>query len=94
MLLRKFIVGLLSFYYVEVRTAFRRVEAGADESIERLYEKKKQKNKEKKKERPYDNRKWKKRKKFREKTFSLRGGNPKDVRFSNQKSLRRMFRNC
>lgn len=91
MFIRKIIIGLLSFYYIEVRTIARRSGLTTPESIERIFEKKKQK--EKRKERPYDNSKWKKRKAFREKTFALKGSHSKDRRFSNQRSLRRMFRN-
>lgn len=93
MFIKKFIIGLLSFYAVEVRRLnLRSVDINSlDTQIERTFENKKKK--EKKVETTYDNRKWKKKKKYIEKNFKIKGTNPKDHRFSNQKRLRRMYRN-
>lgn len=60
-------------------------------AFELEYEDKKQKNK--RRQRRYKNRKYKKRKKYREKQFNLKGTNSKDHRHSNQRGLRRMYRN-
>ncbi|GEM_PF-887623 len=92
MLIRKLIVGLLSFYFLEFNQ-FRSInQSSSPEVVELFWEKKKQK--EKKKSRLYDNRKWKKKKRFKEKSISLKGTHAKDRRYSNQKLLRRMYRNC
>lgn len=45
-------------------------------------------------ERRYKNKKFKKRKKYIEKTYRLKGSQSKDSRYSNQRSLRRMYQNC
>ncbi len=52
-----------------------------------------QKQKQKKLIRKYKKGKFRKRKTYRPQFFKLKGGRPKDVRFSNQQKLRRMFRN-
>jgi len=92
MLIRKLIVGLLSFYFLEFNQYRSTDQPSSSEVVELFWEKKKQK--EKKKSRHYDNRKWKKKKRFKEKSISLKGTHSKDRRYSNQKLLRRMFRNC
>jgi len=51
------------------------------------------KEKQKRKARKYKNKKYQKRKKYRIKKYSLKGSKAKDHRYSNQKTLRRMFRN-
>ncbi len=91
MLIRKFIIGLLSFYYSELRSVQPGSRVSGQETVEFFWEKKKQK--EKKKSRPYDNRKWKKKKNYKEKSFSLKGTGAKDRRYSNQQLIRRMYRN-
>jgi 4-amino-4-deoxy-L-arabinose transferase-like glycosyltransferase len=91
--IRKLIIGLLSFYAFEVkRSDLRNFDTqGSDTQIERIYESRKRKLK--KKEQTYDNRKWKKKKKYAQKTLKLQGVTPKDIRYSNQRKLRRMYRN-
>lgn len=53
-----------------------------------------QKQKLRRRHRPYKKRKYKKREFYRERTFKLQGTWAKDNRYSNQKSLRRMYRSC
>jgi hypothetical protein len=52
-----------------------------------------QKERTKRIQRKYKNKKYKTRKLYPEKRFKYRHTRPKDSRFSNQKSLRRMYRN-
>ena len=59
--------------------------------IERSFEE--TQKREKKKQRLYQKRKWAKRKVYAQKSFALKGTNPKDARYSNQRKIRRMFRN-
>lgn len=95
MFVRKLIIGLLSFYAVEVQR-YREKHEGLqsfDTQVERLLEEEKKREQIKKKTKLYDKRKWKKKQQFRQKTFAMKGTNPKDVRFSNQQKIRRMFRN-
>jgi hypothetical protein len=92
MLLKKLIIGLLSFYVVEVKkSSNRNLTAFPDFHIERVYEEKKKKLKIR--EKTYENKKWKKKSKYKNHTLKWQGSHPKGVRFSNQKSLRRMYRN-
>lgn len=93
MFIRKLIIGLLSFYAFEVkRSNLRGIQNPFSETqIVRIFESRKRQLK--KKEKAYDNRKWKKKQKFITPAFKLRGTNSKDPRFSNQRKLRRMFRN-
>lgn len=51
------------------------------------------KNKLKRKRRKYKNKKYQKRARFRQKKYKFKGSVPKDKRFSNQRALRRMYRN-
>jgi hypothetical protein len=49
--------------------------------------------KHKKLKRGYKNRKYKRKRKYIEKTYKYKNSRPLDSRFSNQRKLRRMFRN-
>lgn len=60
---------------------------GEQTVLERFIEKKRQQ------ERLYKNKKFKKRPKFRVKNYKYQGTKSQDHRYSNQRSLRRMFRN-
>ncbi len=59
-------------------------------SIERLWEDQKRKRLKKK----YKNRKYMKRRPYRLKHYSIKGQHSKDSRYSNQRTLRRMYRNA
>ena len=59
------------------------------EAIERAFHREKKRLSKRK----YNNRKYKKRQKYREKFHALRGAQAKDHRYSNQRTLRRMFTN-
>ena len=86
---------MLTFYTVEIKRSSLR-DTGFiynETSIEREYEVHKKRIQERKKTRLYDKRKWKRKKKYHEKHYKLEGSRPKDVRFSNQQRIRRMFRN-
>lgn len=95
MLLKKLIIGLLSFYAIEFKRASIKddVEPFSGSRIERLYEARKKREQERKKNRLYDKRKWKEKKKYHEQHYKLKGTNSKDARYSNQQKIRRMFRN-
>lgn len=94
MLVKKLIIGLLSFYAVEIRKSSLKSDHPLDSySIEYSIEKKKKRESEKKKRTNYDNRKWKKKKVFKDKKLKIRGTEAKDARYSNQRMLRRMYRN-
>lgn len=96
MFIRKLIIGLLSFYAVEVKRSSIKKDEGTSLEIrhERLYEIGKRREAKKRKTKTYDNRKWKKKTQFKERSFKISGTQPKDVRYSNQQKIRRMFRNC
>ena len=96
MLIKKLIIGLLSFYAVEIkRSSFK--DDGVDTSstirVERLYESRKRREQVRRQSKLYDKRKWKEKKKYHEKHYKLKGSNAKDARYSNQQKIRRMFRN-
>lgn len=95
MLIRKLIIGLLSFYAVEVKRASIKDHESHPLEIktERLFEVERKRETKKRKIRLYDKSKWKKKKEYKEKQLSFKGTNPKEVRFSNQRKIRRMFRN-
>lgn len=95
MLIRKLIIGFLSFYAVEVKRASLKNSKTTPIQVERELELEIVKKREAKKQktRLYDKRKWKKKQRFIEPAFKIKGTNPKDVRFSNQQKIRRMFRN-
>ena len=84
---RYFLIAL-SFLYFNPQ-ALRKRELKLQDLIE--IEDQRQKRKQKKK--PYQNKKWKKKKVFHERSWSYRSTRPKDARFSNQQKLRRMYRN-
>jgi len=95
MFIKKLIIGILSFYAVEIRRASIKESQSSlgEASIERLYESRKKREQERKKISLYDKRKWKERKKYHEKHYKLKGTRSKDQRYSNQQKLRRMYRN-
>ena len=95
MFIKKLIIGLLSFYTFDLkRRTFKDDFIPREESrIERMLETRKKREAEKKKTRLYDRRKWKKKRQYKEKSFKIQGTNPKDLRFSGQQKLRRMYRN-
>lgn len=95
MFIKKLVIGILSFYVVEVRRVSIKEEGSSlnESQIERLYEARKKREQERKKTKLYDKRKWKERKKYREKHYKLKGTRSKDHRYSDQQKLRRMFRN-
>ena len=93
MFIKNLIIGLLSFYAFDLS----RLKKSTlllhfnETQIERTIENKKRK--EKKQEKSYDNRKWRASKKYVNQHFKTKGSHPKDHRYSNQKRLRRMYRN-
>lgn len=94
MLLRKIIIGILSFYFYDPKKYFQKeINLESSEQIVLTLEKKKKREEERRKSRSYKNKKWKKKKEYREKTFAIKGKEAKDKRFSNQQLLRRMYRN-
>jgi Ni/Co efflux regulator RcnB len=95
MLIKKFIIGLLSFYAFDVKRVSLKndISFHQDEVIEREIETKKKRESEKKKTRLYEKHKWKRKKQYHEQTYKLKGTRPKDHRYSNQQKIRRMFRN-
>lgn len=94
MFVRKLIIGILSFYAVEIRRSSLKSDHSLNGySIEYSIEKKKKRESEKKKISTYNNRKWKKKKIFKEAKLKIKGTHAKDARYSNQKMLRRMYRN-
>jgi len=84
--------GLFSFFYIDLRL-FRNTRVGNHSSTLISTELADRKEKQKRKARKYKNKKYQKRKKYRLKSYSLKGTKAKDHRYSNQKTLRRMFRN-
>lgn len=86
MFIKKLIIGLLSFYFYntsKTRSEEQKPQVEINYSIE----------KRRRKQRLYKNKKWKKRANFKARVYKLTGSQPKDHRFSNQRKLRRMFRN-
>lgn len=86
--IKNFIFLIMSSLYIKNQKTF---ELGQDQVIERSFEE--TQRKEKRKQRLYQTRKWTKKKTYRQKNFSLKGTNSKDNRYSNQRKIRRMFRN-
>ena len=101
MFIKKLVIGLLSFYAVEIKRSSLRSEdissfdLFSSTSIEKSIgvEKKKRRESERKQTKLYDNRKWSKRRTYKEKSLKLQGSHSKDARYSNQMKLRRMYRN-
>ncbi len=95
MFIKKLIIGILSFYAVEVRRVSIRDEGSSlnESQIEHLYEARKKREQERKKTKLYDKSKFQPRKKYHEQHYKLKGTNSKDSRYSNQQKLRRMYRN-
>ena len=86
------VTGLFSFFLFDI-SLFRRQrrEIVVHATIE--IELSNHKEKLRRTQRKYKNRKYKKRESFPTKRFKYSKTTPKDSRFSNQKSLRRMYRN-
>lgn len=94
MFIKKFIIGLLSFYAVEIKRTKTKEEIPSFEvRHERLFQTEQKREVRTKKVRLYDKRKWKKKRQYKERSFALKGSKPKDIRYSNQQRIRRMFRN-
>ncbi len=84
--------GILSFFCVDLqlfRRGSRDIYFGESISIEISD----QREKRKRKTRKYKNKKYKKTKKYSQKQYKFQGTKAKDLRYSNQRLLRRMYRN-
>lgn len=94
MFIKNLIIGLLSFYFFDPKkNGFRHAEElQFSVQIERLFEKRKQRESERKKAGLYPKRKWLPRKIYVDRTYKIKGNNPKNKRYSNQQMLRRMYR--
>mgnify|MGYP005689672603 FL=1 len=81
MLIRKLIIGLLSFYAIEVKRASLKNTETSPIQVQHELELEIVKKREAKKQRTrlYDKRKWKKKQRFKEPAFKIKGTNPKDV---------------
>lgn len=87
------IAGLFSFSSINLRL-FRKSSHSAQPTSfisTSLFE---EREKLKKRLKKYKNRKYKKRQRYKPKHYKLAGTMAKDNRYSNQKRLRRMYRNC
>lgn len=95
MLIKKLIIGLLSFYAFDFKRQASRedVSWNASSFVERSVEEKKKKEAERKKIKLNERKKYIPKDPYVQKTLKIKGSNPKDLRFSNQKRLRRMYRN-
>tara|TARA_Y100000748_G_scaffold225242_1_gene189728 strand:+ start:444 stop:716 length:273 start_codon:yes stop_codon:yes gene_type:complete len=87
------VVGLFSFFYVDLNL-FRQRSPGNNNKVSISIEVNDQKEKLKRKRQNYKNKKYKKKIVYKKQHFALKGTHAKDKRFSNQKTLRRMYRNC
>jgi hypothetical protein len=86
------ITGLFSFFLFDTNLARRlRIHENSQQSFSREQSDKKEKLK--KIQRKYKNPKYKKRKVYPQKRYKYYDVKPKDNRYSNQKTLRRMYRN-
>lgn len=96
MFLKKLIIGLLSFYTfdIKLRSDKNRAFFYYEIQCEKILENTKRREIRRQKSRLYKNPKWKKKKKFQLKCFKLQGTHAKDIRFSHQKKIRRMYRNA
>ncbi|MBK23090.1 MAG: hypothetical protein CME70_03700 [Halobacteriovorax sp.] len=84
--------GIFSFFYIDLRHL--RKSPSVDSTDEEIsFDLTDRKKKLKQKRRKYKNRKFKKRKSYGQKSLYAKNSRPRDSRYSNQKSLRRMFRN-
>jgi hypothetical protein len=99
MLWKKILFSLFTFFVVDV-TRLRLEEASVSslpvvspEAIEDQRSERQKRQAERKKQRLYDKNKWKKRRDYRERTYKYQSTKSRDSRYSNQKSLRRMYRN-
>ena len=84
--------GVFSFFYINLRL-FRRTSRGDFSPAATSIEITDQKEKLKPKKRKYKNKKYKKKKDYQQKSYRLKGSYAKDKRYSNQRLLRRMYRN-
>lgn len=96
MFLKKLIIGLLSFYLFDPKSNSRKqnLSNSSEQVIEREIEEVKKLRKEKKRTQKYDNRKYKRQRKYHLKKLKYSGTRAKDARFSGHRSLRRMYRNA
>jgi len=95
MFIKKLIIGILCFYTIDTRTRFRNSWVNRfTHSIEYSFETTRKKEIERRKSRSYKNKKWSERKKYKQKTFALKGTRAKDHRYSDQQKIRRMFRSA
>lgn len=83
--------GLSLIYFDLGALKKRRVGSVFSESIE--HELSVERRKLKKKRRLYSNKKYKPKRRFKKLNLKLQGSHAKDIRYSNQKMLRRMYRN-
>ncbi len=96
MLWKKILFSLFTFFVVDVtrlRSEEEPVSSLPAVSIEDLRSERQKRQTERKKQRLYDKNKWKKRRDYRERTYKYQSTKSRDSRYSNQKSLRRMYRN-
>lgn len=87
------ILTSLFYFFLFDLTLFRRHRRDAAQSISTELEISDQKEKLKKAKRRYQNKKYKRRKFFAPQRFKYIESKPKDARYTNQKTLRRMYRN-
>ncbi|PIK16395.1 hypothetical protein [Halobacteriovorax sp. JY17] len=86
------IIGALNYVLFDLKHSRRNFSLRSSSTTSSItYEDRKKKIKEL--QRKYKNRKFKKRKFYVRKDLKLKGSNPKAKRFTNQKALRRMYRN-
>ena len=85
-------VGFFSFVFVDLNL-LRRTRSLKSTSLLLTNELTDNKKKNKQKKRHYPNKKYNKRRTYKSKTIKLKGTKPRDHRYSNQKKLRRMYRN-
>jgi hypothetical protein len=86
------VIGAISYVLFDLQTS-RRTSPTKNSPVETGLTHENKKKKVKKLKRKYKNRKYKKRNSYIRKELSLKGSSPKANRFTNQKSLRRMYRN-
>ncbi|ATH08576.1 hypothetical protein BIY24_11635 [Halobacteriovorax marinus] len=86
-------VGLLNYVLFDLRKARVSLLQKAQATSYELSDEKNQRS-EKKQQRKYKNKKYKKRKFYQSKNYYARSTSSKDKRYSNQRTLRRMYRNC
>ena len=86
------VIGTINYVLFDLQTS-RRAIPSKKSAIETGLTHEDRKKRIKKLKRKYKNRKYKKKNSYIRKELSLKGSTPKANRFTNQKSLRRMYRN-